>query len=68
MMPAYSSKSSYELTAIQVDLIIYALQNLETCSITEDDEKRKVIEALNSYDYIPGPFTELPPYDNLCDI
>ena len=67
-MPAFSPKSSYELTSTQVDLILYALQNLDVCNRAEDDEKRKIIETLQSFTYIPGPFKHQAPYDNLCDI
>ena len=66
-MPAFSHMSEYKLTATQVDLIVYALNNIELTPL-EDDERRKVFQALERTTYVPGPFKPQPPYDNLCDI
>ena len=66
-MPAFSPMGEYKLTATQVDLIVYALKNVELSSL-EDDERRKVFQALDHCGYVPGPFISEAPYNNLCDI
>ena len=66
-MPAFSPMGEFKLTSTQIDLIVYALNNVELSPI-EDDERRKVFQALDRTTYVPGPFTPPAPYDNLCDI
>ena len=65
-MPSFSPMSEYKLTSTQVDLIVYALYNVELTP-AEDDERRKIYQALETCNYTPGPFKPQPPYDNLCD-
>ena len=66
-MPAFSPMGEYNLTSTQIDLIVYALNSVELSPI-EDDERRKIFQALDCTTYIPGPFKQQEPYDNLCDI
>ena len=66
-MPAFSPMCEFKLTSTQIDLIVYALNNVELSPI-EDDERRKVFQALDRTTYIPGPFTNQARYNNLCDI
>ena len=66
-MPAFSPMGEFKLTSTQIDLIVYALENVELTPI-EDDERRKIFHALDRTTFIPGPFKAQPPYDNLCDI
>lgn len=66
-MPSFSPMGDYSLTSTQVDLILYALNSVEL-STTEDNERRKIFEALDRNNYVPGPFIEESPYNSLCDI
>lgn len=67
-MPSFSPMSEYKLTSTQVDLILFALGNVEL-SPTEDDERRKIYDALQSCSYLPGPYIpEEDPYESYCDI
>lgn len=66
-MPAFSPMGEFKLTSTQIDLIVYALENVELTPI-EDDERRKIFHALDRTTFIPGPFKPQAPYDNLCDI
>lgn len=66
-MPAFSPMGEFRLTSTQIDLIVYALENVELTPI-EDDERRKVFQALDRTTYVPGPFVPSAPYDTPCDI
>ena len=68
-MPAFSPKNSYELTSTQVDLILYCLEYSTGLTIDEDNERRKIYNALESGSSLPGQYNpEEDPYENLCDI
>lgn len=46
-MPSFSRQREYTLTDTQVDLILYCLTEAELSSL-EDNERRKIVEALDS--------------------
>ena len=68
-MPAFSPLYSYDLTANQVDLIIYCLNNV-TLNDIEDDERRKVIQALQNNKRLSTNYDPLSEWidDPICDI
>ena len=47
-MPAYSPKNTYTLTSTQVDLILYCLEFTSNLTIDEDNERRKIVDQLNT--------------------
>ena len=55
-MPSFSPYGRYQLTSVQVDLILHCLDYCRNLTIEEDNEKRKIIEELNNY------FTDTDPY------
>ena len=67
-MPAYSPMGEYKLTSTQVDLILYCLEYITGLTPEEDNERRKIVEALQGsvtpFDYNP----EEDPYERYCDI
>ena len=69
-MPAYSPMGEYKLTSTQVDLILYCLEYTTGLTIEEDNERRKIVEALED---TLAPFkynSEDDPYESYftCDI
>ena len=69
-MPSFSPLYTYDLTATQVDLIIYTLNKVELNSI-EDDERCKIIKALeNNKRLSPNydPLSEWISDEPICDI
>jgi len=66
-MPAFSPMGKYNLTSTQVDLILYALSNVELTPL-EDDERRKIIDSFYHCGYTTTPSGLEEPYTNLCDI
>lgn len=69
-MPAFSPLYQFDLTGIQVDLIIYALNNAGLTDV-EDDERRKIIDTLQSSNRVFSPrYDPLSEYDDdpICDI
>ena len=70
-MPAYSPLYNFDLTGIQADLIIYALNNIELNDI-EDDERRKIVDTLStskrSFSPRYDPLSEWIDDDPICDI
>lgn len=70
-MPAFSPSRRYELTAIQIDIITYCVnQQLKEFSPQEDNEARKLLAELNSGGEPTDPPISDPsdPYYNSCDI
>ena len=68
-MPAYSNMGQYRLTDIQVDLILHALGQYITLSTDEDNERRKIVESLQSGTMLPQTYnTYEDPYAFYCDI
>ena len=68
-MPQHSVRGEYRLTSTQVDLIIWALNNVSGLSVEEDNEKRRIMDELESTNFIPGPYNpDEDPYANYCDI
>ena len=68
-MPQYAPMGEYHLTSTQVDLIIWALNNMPDLSVEEDNERRRIMDELRSVHFIPGPFIPQSedPYTDLCD-
>ena len=67
-MPQYSPMGQYNLTSTQVDLIVYALYNVELTD-SEDNERRKIFKALQSSILDPSPYNpDEDPYAHYCDI
>ena len=68
-MPAHSNMGQYRLTDLQVDLILHCLDYCRNLTIEEDNEKRKIVESLQSGIVPPPPYNiEEDPYANYCDI
>ncbi len=68
-MPAYSNMGQYRLTDIQVDLILHCLEYCRNLTVEEDNERRKIVESLQSGVLLPPPHNiEEDPYANYCDI
>jgi len=63
-MPAFTPMSGYNLTPIQIDLILYALNQVELNDV-EDNERRKIADVF--YTAEPTNYSE-DPYANYCDI
>ena len=67
-MPSFSPMGRYNLTVTQVDLILYALKNIELTP-EEDNERRKIVEEFYTYRLDPQTYNpEEDPYANYCDI
>lgn len=48
-MPSFSPMGTYNLTAVQVDLILYCLDMSDRfLTIQESNEKRKILESLHA--------------------
>ena len=68
-MPAYSNMGQYRLTDIQVDLILHALGQYITLSTDEDNERRKIVDSLQSGTLLPQTYNIYEdPYAFYCDI
>lgn len=68
-MPTHSNMGRYKLTDIQVDLILHSLEYCRNLTIEEDNERRKIVKALNSGTLLPQTYCfSDDPYANLCDI
>lgn len=69
-MRTFGEYSLYGLSPVQVDLIIYCLNNVNgTFDAQEDNEARKIIAKLLEGGERPeGPTTYEDPYANYCDI
>ena len=66
-MPAYSPKNTYTLTSTQVDLILYCLEFTSNLTIDEDNERRKIVDQLNTFSP-PVYLHSEDPYEAYCDI
>ncbi len=67
-MPAFSPMGQYNLTITQIDLILYALNQVEMTP-EEDNERRKIAEEFYCSKLDPNPYhPEEDPYANYCDI
>ena len=68
-MPQFAPMGKYNLTATQVDLIVWALSNMPGLTVEEDNEKRRIMDELKTVHFIPGPFIPETdsPYTDLCD-
>lgn len=68
-MPAYSNMGQYRLTDIQVDLILHCIEYCPNLTVDEDNEKRKIVESLQSGTLLPPQYNlKEDPYANYCDI
>ena len=68
-MPAYSNMGQYRLTDIQVDLILHCLEYTRNLTIEEDNERRKIVESLESGTLLPQTYNIYEdPYAFYCDI
>ena len=68
-MPAHSNMGQYRLTDIQVDLILHCLDYCRNLTIEEDNERRKIVESLQSGILSPPLCNpQEDPYANYCDI
>jgi len=55
-MPSFTPYGRYQLTSVQVDLILHCLEYCRNLTTEEDNEKRKIIDELSS------SFAETDPY------
>ncbi len=55
-MPSFTPQRNYQLTSVQVDLILHCLDYCKNLTIEEDNERRKIVEEFNN------SFTETDPY------
>jgi len=47
-MPSFTPQKGYQLTSVQVDLILHCLDYCRNLTTEEDNERRKIIEELNN--------------------
>ena len=69
-MPSFTPRQTYQLSSVQVDLILYALQHMESVmSDTEQDESRKIVEELETSFTSTDPYPHNPEDDHYitCD-
>ncbi len=69
-MPSFTPRQTYQLSSVQVDLILYALQHMGgVMSDTEQDESRKIVEELETSFTSTDPYPHDPEDDHYitCD-
>lgn len=66
-MPSFSPMGKYQLTSTQVDLILHCLEYTQDLTTEEDNERRRIVEVLNTFTALPSVSPE-DPYANICDI
>jgi protein-tyrosine-phosphatase len=47
-MPSFTPYGRYQLTSVQVDLILHCMSEHKGLTTQEDNERRKIIEELNN--------------------
>ncbi|AIX31418.1 hypothetical protein Syn7803US40_74 [Synechococcus phage ACG-2014f] len=60
-MPSFTPYGRYQLTSVQVDLILHCMSEYKRLTTQEDNERRKIVEELSNY------FTDTDPSDPYLD-
>ena len=55
-MPSFTPYGRYQLTSVQVDLILHCMSEHKGLTTQEDNERRKIVEELSN------SFTDTDPY------
>jgi len=55
-MPSFTPQKGYQLTSVQVDLILHCLDYCRNLTTEEDNERRKIVEEFSN------SFTDTDPY------